>query len=103
MTFDVRLTRSGRAQGANESVPEGLTRRRKPTERGWIPAAGLFATEADGSVQLTDTGQAGIDEAMAKLVPYLPNNPVVVEGYASAGSQAQEYVQLRERALAVCQ
>ena len=76
---------------------------RSPTERVWIPAAELFATEAEGSVQLTDTGHAAIDEAMAKLVPYLPNNPVVVEGYASSGPEAEEYLQSRERALAVSQ
>lgn len=76
---------------------------RKPTERVWVPAAGLFSASPGGAVQLTETGQAAIDEAMARLVPYLPNNPVVVEGYASAGPQAEEYLQSRERALAVSQ
>jgi outer membrane protein OmpA-like peptidoglycan-associated protein len=35
------------------------------------------------------------------LVPYLPRNPVIIEGYANLGQPDQRYVASRQRALAV--
>lgn len=74
---------------------------RKPTARVWVPDNGLFATEADGTQQLTGSGRAALDNAMSRLVPYLPNSPIVVEGYSNVGVPEQEYLASRERAFAV--
>lgn len=76
---------------------------RKPTVRVWIPDTGLFTIGSDGMQQLTDAGRAALERAMSKLVPYLPNNPVVIEGYSDAGSPAEQYVAARQRAIAARQ
>lgn len=74
---------------------------RKPTVRAWIPGDGLFSTAKGGAVQLTDAGRSAIDKAMSKLVDYLPNSPIIVEGYSTAGPPDQQYLESRERALTV--
>lgn len=76
---------------------------RKPRARVWIPAAGLFTAGPDGKQQLTDAGRKILDQSMSKIIPYLPNNPLVVEGYATAGAPSQMYLESRERALEVSQ
>lgn len=73
---------------------------KKPRARVWVPAEGLFKTGANGSQQLTDEGKAILDKAMSGLTPYLPNNPVVVEGYSTSGAPDQQYLASRQRALA---
>lgn len=76
---------------------------RKPRARVWIPAAGLFNQRSDGSPVLSDTGKAILDQSMSDLVPYLPHNPIVIEGYAAAGMPEQQYLTSRQRALEVRQ
>lgn len=76
---------------------------KKPTDRIWIPSTGLFSTGPHGRQQLTATGKAAVDQAMGRLVRWLPNNPIVVEGYDVAASPAQEYLDSRERAVDVRQ
>lgn len=76
---------------------------RKPHARVWIPAAGLFATHSDGKQELTATGRSILNQSMSGLVPFLPNNPVVIEGYAEAGMPDERYLESRERATAVRQ
>lgn len=71
---------------------------RKARARVWIPAAGLFATASDGSQKLTTTGRSILNQSMSDLVPFLPNNPVVIEGYAESGIPGQQYVASRQRA-----
>lgn len=70
---------------------------KKPKMRVWIPSPGLFTAEQ----KLTKDGEAIVKQQMAKLVPYLPNNPIVVEGYASEPKADQRYTASRERAIAV--
>lgn len=74
---------------------------RKPKARVWIPAAGLFQTGPDGSQQLTDVGRSILEQSMSDLIPYLPNNPIVIEGYSTAGVPDQQYLASRQRALEV--
>lgn len=69
-----------------------------PRARVWIPAAGLFQTAPDGSQQLTDSGHSILDQDMSEIVPFLPNNPMVVEGYSDSGAPDQEYLASRQRA-----
>lgn len=73
---------------------------KKPKARVWVPADGVFTTGANGAQQLTDEGKAILDKAMSGLTPYLPNNPVVVEGYSTKGAPDQQYLESRQRALA---
>lgn len=76
---------------------------KKPRARVWIPAPGLFDTRPDGSEALSKTGQSIVDQYMSDLVRYLPNNPIMVEGYSTSGMPDQRYVTSRQRALAVQQ
>lgn len=82
---------------------KGSVRGRKPRNifSGEVPAAGLFTVGRDGSEELTPTGRSILDQCMSDLVPYLPNNPVVVEGYSASGMPDQQYIESRARALAV--
>ena len=52
--------------------------------RVWLEADNLFATRADGSEVLTDEGRRRIDLAMAPLLRYPADSPLIVEGYAPA-------------------
>ncbi len=38
---------------------------------------------------------------MSALVPYLPNSPIVVEGYATQGSPSERFLGAKRRASAV--
>ena len=71
---------------------------RSPRARVWIPAAGMFKTDEAGAQELTDTGRYIVDRSVADIVPFLPNNPVVVEGYAEDGLPDQRYIESRQRA-----
>lgn len=74
---------------------------KKPRVRVWIHAARLFESGAEGAQKLTGKGRAILDQSMSALVGYLPNNPIVVEGYAAKGMASKEYTVSRERAVAV--
>ena len=71
---------------------------RHPTVRVWVPAAGLFKVGPDGSQEMAAVGRSILDESMSDVVPYLPNNPIVVEGYATTGMPDQIYLAARQRA-----
>jgi len=73
----------------------------KPRTRLWIPAAGLFDTNSNGSQEVSNTGRSILDQFMSDLVPYLPNNPIVVEGYSTNDLRDRQYLISRQRALAV--
>lgn len=77
---------------------------KNPTVRAWIPDDDEnFATGTDGTQQLTDAGRAALDSAMSKLVPYLPNSPIVIEGYSTDGPPSGQYLASRQRAIAASQ
>jgi phospholipid/cholesterol/gamma-HCH transport system substrate-binding protein len=71
---------------------------KKPAARVWIPAAGVFMIGPDGAQQLTPQADTAIDQALSGIVPYLPNNPIMVEGYSEAGSPEQRYAASEQRA-----
>jgi phospholipid/cholesterol/gamma-HCH transport system substrate-binding protein len=71
---------------------------KKPRARVWIPAAGLFETGPQGAQRLSVVGHSILDQFMSELLPYLPNNPIVVEGYAVNGSPDQRYIASQQRA-----
>jgi phospholipid/cholesterol/gamma-HCH transport system substrate-binding protein len=67
----------------------------------WLAASVLFATHPDGHVSLLDGAKPRLDSAMGTFVRYLGSSPIVVEGYAEAGSNAQRYLESRQRASVV--
>ncbi len=74
---------------------------KKPRARVWVPAAGLFQPGPKGAQKLTRKGRSTLDKSMSKLVRYLPNNPIVVEGYAVHGKPDHEYLVSKKRAAIV--
>jgi phospholipid/cholesterol/gamma-HCH transport system substrate-binding protein len=64
----------------------------------WLADAVLFQAGPDGIEILTDEGRDRIDSAMATYLKYLPTNPIVIEGYATAGMIGERFRQARQRA-----
>ena len=71
------------------------------SERVWLPANDLFSSGPDGREALTAAGKQQIDSAMSGLVSYLPNSPLVVEGYSMQGAPSEQYLQAKRRATLV--
>jgi hypothetical protein len=74
----------------------------KKTRRVWLPAEELFSN-AHGREELTAEGRRHLDEAMSQFVSYLPNKPVMVEGYSSHGAPSEKYLKSDQRATMVRQ
>jgi phospholipid/cholesterol/gamma-HCH transport system substrate-binding protein len=70
-------------------------------ERIWLNKIELFSSGPDDREELTKEGQSEIDGAMSALVPYLPNSPLVVEGYATQGSSSERFIRAKQRAFVV--
>jgi len=68
---------------SREAYLSGVLERDHTAIRIWIDADVLFVLDpASGLERLTDDGRRRIDTAMADLVQYPPDSPLVVEGYA---------------------
>ncbi len=67
----------------------------------WIDAAGLFTRSADGTEALSDAGRRRVDSAMADLVRYPNDSPLVVEGYADELAGDPAYLVSADRAQVV--
>ena len=78
-----------------------LERNDRTALRIWIDAAGLFDRAADGSEQLTEAGRRRLESAMADLVRYPRDSPLVVEGYADASAGEASYLVSFDRAVLV--
>lgn len=72
----------------------------KKSMRVWLPADQLFSN-SHGRDELTAEGRARLDKAMSQFVPYLPNKPVMVEGYSNHGQPSDEYLKSEQRAAMV--
>lgn len=82
-------------------VAGALERRDRAALRIWIDAAGLFARTADGTEHLTEAGKRRLESAMADLVRYPRDSPLVVEGYADSTAGEAAYLISSDRALLV--
>lgn len=93
--FDLdAITREGYLAGA-------LERHDRTAVRIWVDAPGLFATAPDGAELLTEAGRRRLESAMADLVRYPRDSPLVVEGYADATAGESAYLVSADRALLV--
>ncbi len=75
-----------------------LEGRNRTALRIWIDADMLFEPDAGGGERLTDNGRRRLDSAMADLVRYPRDSPLVVEGYAESTAGESSYVVSVERA-----
>ena len=64
----------------------------------WLDAKVLFEAGPEGTEMLSEGGRARLDSAMATYLEYVPANPIVVEGYATAGTVGEQFRQGRIRA-----
>jgi phospholipid/cholesterol/gamma-HCH transport system substrate-binding protein len=70
-------------------------------QRVWLESVNLFTKDAKGVELLSVEGKARLDEAMTELMSFPRNGPIMVEGYAGAGTAAQQYLAGRRRAVRV--
>jgi phospholipid/cholesterol/gamma-HCH transport system substrate-binding protein len=65
----------------------------------WLGSNVLFEPGPDGTTEvLSEGGRLRLDSAMATYIQYVPANPIVVEGYATAGVVAERFRSARMRA-----
>lgn len=64
----------------------------------WIAAERLFVRDAEGIERLTDAGRRRLESAMADLVRYPRDSPLVVEGYAESREGEAAYLLSVDRA-----
>jgi phospholipid/cholesterol/gamma-HCH transport system substrate-binding protein len=69
--------------------------------RVWLQASELFSLSSNGTEILTAPAQSALDHAMETFVPDLPNNALMIEGYATAGTRDRQYLLARRRATLV--
>lgn len=72
----------------------------KKSVRVWLSADQLFRM-SDRREELSPEGRRRLDNAMSQFVSYLPNEPLMVEGYSSHGSASEEYLKSEQRAALV--
>ncbi len=84
-----------------EAYRDGILEKDRRVIRRWIRAEELFSSEPDGSENLTDEGRKRLDSVMAEFLRYASDNPLMVEGYASAPSRDEQFLLARRRAAVV--
>ena len=57
----------------------------------WLSSEVLFERGPDDVERLSEGGRVRIESAMATFLKYLPSNPLVVEGYATAGPTSERF------------
>jgi phospholipid/cholesterol/gamma-HCH transport system substrate-binding protein len=79
-------------------VAGALEGRDRTVLRVWVEGAGLFATAPDGREVLTAEGRQRLDSAMADLVRYPRDSPLIIEGYADGSDGGAAYLVSSDRA-----
>ncbi len=64
----------------------------------WVDGGLLFETDAAGEIVLAPDAVRRLDEAMAELLDYPRDSPLVVEGYAVGDNPGEEFRQAQEHA-----
>jgi phospholipid/cholesterol/gamma-HCH transport system substrate-binding protein len=72
----------------------------KTVKRAWLEGKRLFTTTRAGMEELSADGKKQLDQAMADFVAYLPNSPIMVEGYSTGGSAEERYRKAQQRSVA---
>jgi len=71
-----------------------------PQSREWIAAPSLFTTDAGGEEVLSAEGRQNIDQAVGQFRA-IYGQPLIVEGYATTGSESEQLLRSRRRAVLV--
>jgi phospholipid/cholesterol/gamma-HCH transport system substrate-binding protein len=83
---------------SREAYQAGALEKDRTRIRIWLDAGLLFARDAAGAERLSDDGRRRLDSAMADLVRYPRDSPLVVEGYAADAGGEPAYLQSVDRA-----
>ena len=83
-----------------EPYRDGTLLRKLPQSRQWIGAGTLFNENTDGTETLSASGRTQIDDAVSRTQG-LYDGPLIVEGYADAGTPGQALLHSRQRATLV--
>lgn len=83
---------------SREAYQAGTLEKDRTAVRIWIDARLLFTTDPAGAERLSDEGRRRLDSAMADLVRYPRDSPLVVEGYAELSAGEPAYLQSVDRA-----
>jgi phospholipid/cholesterol/gamma-HCH transport system substrate-binding protein len=83
---------------SREAYQAGALERDRTAIRIWIEAGLLFTRDAAGVERLSDEGRRRLDSAMADLVRYPRDSPLVVEGYGDLSGGESAYLQSVDRA-----
>jgi MlaD protein/OmpA family protein len=75
----------------------------RTAKRVWLNGSQLFSKSSKGGESLSAQGRAQLDQAMSAFVSYLPNSPIMVEGYSGQGSPDEQFRESQLRAAAVQQ
>ncbi len=87
---------------SREAYQAGLLERDQRTAvRIWLSADVLFSRDAEGVERMTEDGRRRIDSAMAQLVQYPRDSPLIVEGYAAGTDEATAYLTSVDRGTVV--
>jgi phospholipid/cholesterol/gamma-HCH transport system substrate-binding protein len=70
-------------------------------ERTWVEQDQLFTVDSGGSETLTDSGKEKLNTMMAGFLRFINDRAVIVEGYAAAGTVAEQFLQSQDRATQV--
>jgi phospholipid/cholesterol/gamma-HCH transport system substrate-binding protein len=70
-------------------------------ERVWVRQDELFIVKTNGSEELSDSGRKTLDAMIANFLRFTKDRAVIVEGYAAAGTLAEQFLRSRERATKV--
>jgi phospholipid/cholesterol/gamma-HCH transport system substrate-binding protein len=68
-----------------------------PVSREWIAAPSLFTSDGNGGEVLSPQGRQSIDQAVGQFKAFY-GAPLIVEGYASSGSESEQWLKSRRRA-----
>lgn len=74
---------------------------KRPHLRACVSTTSLFNSPSGESYRFSNNDRRHLNQAMWSLVPQLPNNPIMVEGYSAGSNPDQAYLTSRQRALAV--
>jgi phospholipid/cholesterol/gamma-HCH transport system substrate-binding protein len=72
-------------------------------ERAWVHAPHLFTKTADGVEVISEQGKELLDAIATPYLRVAANTPLMVEGYAAAGAEQEQFLRSRERARMVRQ
>ena len=70
-------------------------------KRTWLEYEDIFDKDSKGVEALSVVGKAKLDEAMTEILAFPRNGPLMIEGYAGAGTASQQYLLARRRAALV--